>query len=62
MQSQLGLQPGEVEGISSYLRKAVYEKGALKTGRETALAVTGKALDATVFTSYLENKFSRLFG
>ncbi len=62
MQNQLGLQPGDVEGISSYLREAVYEKGALKTGRETALAVTGKALDATVFTSYLENKFSRLFG
>ncbi len=62
MQHVIGLHPGDVEGISSYLRGAVYEKGALFTGRRTAELVTGKALDATVFTSYLENKFSRLFG
>lgn len=62
IQNNLGLRPDDVEGISSYLRYAVYEKGALQTGRRTAESVTGKALDATVFTSYLENKFSRLFG
>ncbi|ADY14693.1 carboxypeptidase M32 [Sphaerochaeta globosa] len=62
MQGSLGLQPNDVEGISSYLKSSIYEKGALQTGRLTAQSVTGKALDATVYTSYLENKFSRLFG
>ncbi len=62
IQNTIGLNAGDVEGISSYLKHAVYEKGALQTGRRTAESVTGKALDATVFTSYLENKFSRLFG
>lgn len=56
------LKRGELGTISSLLRKAIYEKGALQSGLDTLVSYTSKGLDATVFTSYLEDKFSRLFG
>lgn len=56
------LSRGELGIISDYLKTNVYEKGALNTGLGTLEQVTSKGLDATLFTSYLETKFSRLFG
>ncbi|MGH0053029.1 MAG: carboxypeptidase M32 [Sphaerochaetaceae bacterium] len=56
------LQQGDLGTISDYLRTSVYERGAMNNGLETLELVTKKGLDATLFTSYLEKKFSRLFG
>ncbi len=56
------LQNGELGAISDYLRTNIYKRGAIDTALETLLRVTKRGLDATLFTSYLEDKFSRLFG
>lgn len=56
------LKEGKLEKITAWLGKQVYEKGALQNGRRTMEEASSTALDATVFASYLENKFSRLFG
>ncbi len=56
------LRQGELLTLSSALRNEIYERGALDTGLDTLQRVTRKPLDAAGFTSYLENKFSRIFG
>ena len=56
------LQKGDLKSISSYLNGCIYSKGALNSGLETLKQVTNKTLDASLFTSYLEDKYSRLFG
>ncbi|NCC13478.1 MAG: carboxypeptidase M32 [Spirochaetia bacterium] len=56
------LKTGQLGQISSLLREHIYQKGALQSGLDTLVSYTSKGLDATLFTSYLENKFSRLFG
>jgi carboxypeptidase Taq len=56
------LQSGNLGTISDYLKTSIYERGAINTGLETLEKVTNRGLDASLFTSYLEDKFSRLFG
>nr|WP_321306447.1 carboxypeptidase M32 [uncultured Sphaerochaeta sp.] len=56
------LQSGDLLAISDYLKTSIYERGAVNTGLETLEKVTNRGLDASLFTSYLEDKFSRLFG
>ncbi|NCC63644.1 MAG: carboxypeptidase M32 [Spirochaetia bacterium] len=56
------LKAGNLNSIREYLDASVYQKGALYSGVETLQRVTNKSLDANLFTSYLEDKYSRLFG
>ena len=56
------LQKGDLRTITGYLDQTIYKRGAMYTGLETLKLVTNKSLDATLFTSYLDDKYSRLFG
>ncbi|NBK24653.1 MAG: carboxypeptidase M32, partial [Spirochaetia bacterium] len=56
------LQQGKLSELHSYLNERIYAKGSLLSPGDLLLEATGKPLDAKLFTSYLEDKFSRLFG
>jgi carboxypeptidase Taq len=56
------LRSGKLGVIKDFLETEIYAQGAMHTGLQTLESVTKRALDATCFTSYLEGKFSRLFG
>ena len=56
------LQQGKLKELHSYLNERIYTKGSLLLPRDLLMEVTRKPLDAKLFTSYLEDKFSRLFG
>ena len=56
------LKEGLLGELGSFLKKQVYEKGSLYKSSDLLGQVTGKPLDATIFSRYLEDKFSRLFG
>ncbi|HKL59755.1 MAG TPA: carboxypeptidase M32 [Sphaerochaeta sp.] len=56
------LEQGKLQELHSYLNERIYTKGSLLLPKDLLLEATGKPLDAKLFTSYLEDKFSRLFG
>ena len=56
------LHEGKLVTLHSYLNEHIYTKGSLLLPGDLLTVVTGKPLDAKLFTSYLEEKFSRLFG
>ena len=56
------LQQGKLQEVHSYLNEHIYRKGSLLLPGQLLSEATGKPLDAKLFTSYLEEKFSRLFG
>ncbi len=56
------LREGRLGELHSYLKERVYTKGSLLLPGDLLTEATGKPLDAKLFTSYLEEKFSRLFG
>jgi carboxypeptidase Taq len=56
------MREGRLSELHSYLNERIYSKGSLLSPGDLLLDVTGKPLDAELFTSYLEDKFSRLFG
>lgn len=56
------LREGRLGELHSYLDERIYTKGSLLLPGDLLAEATGKPLDAKHFTSYLEDKFSRLFG
>lgn len=56
------MREGRLEELHHYLDEHIYEKGSLLGPKDLLGEATGKPLDAMLFTSYLEDKFSRLFG
>ncbi|HKM06462.1 MAG TPA: carboxypeptidase M32 [Sphaerochaeta sp.] len=56
------LQEGKLDELHHYLNERIYTKGSLLLPGDLLVKATGKPLDAKLFTSYLEDKFSRLFG
>lgn len=56
------LKRGKLGEIGSFLDTHVYKKGSLYKSSDLLGQVTGKPLDATFFSRYLEDKFSCLFG
>ena len=56
------LQEGRLDELHQYLNERIYSKGSLPLPGDLLVEATGKPLDAMLFTSYLEDKFSRLFG
>ncbi len=56
------LRQGKLSDLHSYLHERIYSKGSQLLPEDLLLEATGKPLDANLFTSYLEDKFSRLFG
>lgn len=56
------VREGNLSALSGYLNERIYAKGSLYRPADLLKQVTAKALDATLYTSYLEAKFSRLFG
>ena len=56
------LQEGKLGELHQYLNERIYTKGSLLLPGDLLVGATGKPLDAKLFTSYLEDKFSRLFG
>ncbi len=56
------LQQGGLQELHCYLNERLYMKGSLLLPGDLLVETTGKPLDAKLFTSYLEDKFSRLFG
>ncbi len=56
------MQQGKLKELHSYLNEHIYTKGSLLSPGGLLVEATGKPLDAKLFTSYLEDKFSRLFG
>jgi carboxypeptidase Taq len=60
--SEALLKAGNLKAFGSYLDKEIYGKGSLYKPMDLLFGVTGKRLDANLFTKYLDNKFCRLFG
>lgn len=56
------MREGKLEELQYYLKSNIHEKGSLLFPAQLLQEVSGKPLDAKLFTSYLEHKFSRLFG
>ncbi len=56
------LHDGKLLELHAYLNEHIYMKGSLLLPGDLLTEATGKPLDAKLFTSYLEGKFSRLFG
>lgn len=62
MDLPLLLRKGELPSISTYLKEHIYTKGAMYESPVLLSRLTNKPLDASLFTSYLEGKFSRVYG
>jgi len=56
------MREGKLSEMHRYLDERIYTKGSLLLPEGLLAESTGKPLDAKLFTSYLEDKFSRLFG
>ena len=56
------MREGKLSELHHYLYERIYVKGSLLLPGDLLKEATGKPLDANLFTSYLEDKFSRLFG
>ena len=56
------MREGRLSELHHYLNERIYMKGSLLLPGDLLVEATGKPLDAKLFTSYLEDKFSRLFG
>lgn len=56
------MREGRLSELHSYLDERIYRKGSLLLPGALLAEATGKPLDAKLFTSYLDDKFSRLFG
>jgi carboxypeptidase Taq len=62
LDSESLLRQGNLKELGMYLNDKIYQKGSLYKPSDLLYGVTGKRLDANLFTKYLDNKFSRLFG
>lgn len=62
LDSESLLREGNLREIGAYLDRQVYSKGSLYLPMDLLEGVTGKRLDANLFTKYLEDKFRRLYG
>ncbi|MBQ9459749.1 MAG: carboxypeptidase M32 [Oscillospiraceae bacterium] len=55
------VRAGNFQPINEWLRERIWQYGSLMTPAEVFQNATGEAFDPTVFTSYLEDKFTKLY-
>ncbi len=56
------LRAGNFAPINAWLRERIWQYGSLMTPKEVFRNATGEDFDPTVFTKYLEEKFTALYG
>ena len=56
------LQNGDLEPIHAWNRAHIWRHGRLYTPTELLERVWNEAFDPTIYTTYLEEKFSKLYG
>jgi carboxypeptidase Taq len=56
------VRAGDFKPINDWLRERIWQYGCLLTPTEVFKNATGEEFDPTVFTAYLEEKFSELYG
>ena len=56
------LRSGNFEPINAWNREHIWKYGSLRKPMELLEAALGEAFDPTVYTDYLEKKFSALYG
>jgi carboxypeptidase Taq len=58
----LDIQNLDFNFIRNWLKEHIHKYGASKTSKEIILAACGKDLDVSEFTSYLKNKYYKMYG
>ena len=56
------VRAGNFAPINEWLRERIWQYGCLLTPAQVFASATGEAFDPTVFTSYLEEKYTDLYG
>ena len=56
------VRAGNFAPIDEWLRERIWQYGSLLTPAEVFRRATGEEFDPTVFTTYLEEKFTELYG